>query len=351
MPNAMNIVPPVVGVTPGPEWATDINSILETQIAPHNHQPAQDGGVQLTQAALNITAPFNINNNQLAGVNNIALTSNVSVPAQTNALSDVAGNLYFRDGSGNAIQITAAGAINVNAIGGITGLAASDGRATYGAGVFSWEKTNGDQYAIMASGVTKIYNSALTNPVYSVAITNNATLAANKTLLLSPEDITLPQALPSQTGRIQLTSAGVMSAVPTATPRSFAVSNVAWDGTPTNKLTGGTYTPLGNKVLITLQGTATDFGLIMQNAGNAVTSAIRSYIVLNIGGVDVASYQYFGYDPVTSAGYGVCVAPGLSYVWTPSATGSPIVIQLKCYRLTSATIVYLSGAELLLTDI
>ena len=30
MPNSMNIVPPVPGTTPGPEWASDINDILTT---------------------------------------------------------------------------------------------------------------------------------------------------------------------------------------------------------------------------------------------------------------------------------------------------------------------------------
>ena len=351
----MNITPPVVGTTPGPEWAEQINNIITDQIATHNHQPSQDGGFQLTQDAINITSNFSINNHRLQGVNNIGLTSNVAVPADTNTISDVNGNLYFRDGSGNAIQITAAGAVNVNATGGITGLASSDGRATYGAGVFSWKKTNGDQYATMKNGVIQLFNSNLTNPLYSIAITNAATLGANKTFTLSPENITLPQALPLVTGRVSISSAGVMTSVGTATAQSYTISNVSADATPTNKLTSATYTTYGNKVLFNIEpaNAANNMYMVMANATTAANTAINATITLNINGVDVASWGYKEYDPINSSNVGLNINPALTYVWNPNgiAAGTAVPIQLKLSRSTTGTIVQMINAVLSARDI
>jgi len=354
MPNPMNITTPVPGTTPGPEWASQINDIITEQIATHNHQPAQDGGVALTQAALNINGNLPLNNNGLIGASEVRFNTQATTPLNVNTLQTYNGNLLFKDGNGNNIQITNAGGLNINVNGGINGLAGSDGTATYGtpAGTFTWKKTSGTQYATTQTGPVQVFNASLTNPAFSVALVNANTLSANKTLALSPENLTLPQTLPVSTGRMTLSPAGVMSSVPTATQGDFACSNVAWDATPTNRLsnTSATYTPRGNKVLITLEGSS-DGGLVMQNAGNTPTTAIRAFIEVRINGVNIGSYSYFSHDPNTSGGFGNVVAPGISLVWTPASTGTALSVQLICYRLTNATIVYLTGMRLKLTDI
>ena len=81
----MNIVPPVVGVTPGPEWADEINSILETQVAPHTHTGSPDGS-QLTQAALNINGTLTLNNNILSAAKSVAFATQVSEPVAVQQL-------------------------------------------------------------------------------------------------------------------------------------------------------------------------------------------------------------------------------------------------------------------------
>ena len=103
----MNLPIPIVGVAPGPEYAQDVNNCL-TLIDSHDHTPGF--GVQITPAGININTTFNINNQLLANVGGIQLTSQVVTPS-ISSIYESGTDLFFVDGLGNNIQITQNGGI------------------------------------------------------------------------------------------------------------------------------------------------------------------------------------------------------------------------------------------------
>ena len=102
---------PTVSVTIGPEWATELNVALTT-IDSHDH--SSDKGSKITPAGLSINASLDIQNNVFYNFSAVRFqeTDNALTGSEnTNALHSVSGNLYFTNGSGNAVQITSGGTI------------------------------------------------------------------------------------------------------------------------------------------------------------------------------------------------------------------------------------------------
>lgn len=107
----MSLPVPGVGLTFGPQWATDVNSCL-TIIDGHNHTPGY--GVAIPSAGININAdlPFNNNNLTLARALRMSPQSAVlTLPADINEVYVVGVDLYYNDGSGNNVRITQSGAV------------------------------------------------------------------------------------------------------------------------------------------------------------------------------------------------------------------------------------------------
>lgn len=119
---------PVVSVTPGPEYATQVNNSFTT-IDLHDHSPGS--GVQITPEGLNINSPLDIQNNGLFNVSYIDYTpvASHSTTASTYVIGD---ELYYRDGAGNQVQITLGGSVNAGA-GTITGLPSGTASAAFDA--------------------------------------------------------------------------------------------------------------------------------------------------------------------------------------------------------------------------
>jgi hypothetical protein len=102
---------PTVSVTIGPQWASELNAALETVDA-HDH--SSDKGARITPAGLNINANLDISNNVFYNFGAVRFQETgaaLTGSANANALHSVAGNLYFTNGSGNAVQITSGGSI------------------------------------------------------------------------------------------------------------------------------------------------------------------------------------------------------------------------------------------------
>lgn len=116
-PNMQLVVPEVL-VTTGPQYATQINSALDVVDA-HDHSPGK--GVRITPSGLNINTDLPFGNNAATGVKAVALQAQTSV-LTTGAVYNKGGNLFYRDGSSNEIQLTSGGALNVSSVGAITGL-------------------------------------------------------------------------------------------------------------------------------------------------------------------------------------------------------------------------------------
>lgn len=197
----MNLVIPVPGNDPGPDWANNLNISLTT-IDLHDHSTGK--GVQVTPSGLNINADLPFNNY------NITLPKTVRFTAQVSALSAVSPNLnclyvagvdlYYNDGNGNQIRITQTGSVTGSS-GTITGLPSGTASAAYSAGTFTFQSATLTSANIDAGSYVLRNNTAS-----SFGLTlQPPTLASNYSL-------TLPS-LPAQTNVMSLTSAGVIGSI------------------------------------------------------------------------------------------------------------------------------------------
>lgn len=117
----MGLPNPGVGVTSGPQYASDIYNCM-TIIDGHTH--TSGSGVPITTAAININA--NLSFNSFSAYNLNALTLNVlsgSAPNQSLYVTGV--DLYYIDGNGNQIKITAGGTVNATSNGISSGAASA----------------------------------------------------------------------------------------------------------------------------------------------------------------------------------------------------------------------------------
>lgn len=105
----MNLPVPVIGVEPGPQWASDVNSCF-TAVDQHNH--SSGSGVQITPSGINLNADLTLNNNNLTSIRSSRYTSQGSTLSNPNDLNCtyVSGvDLYYNDGNGNQVRMTQSG--------------------------------------------------------------------------------------------------------------------------------------------------------------------------------------------------------------------------------------------------
>jgi len=324
----MNIVPPVPGTTPGPEWASDINDILTTTIAEHNHV-GPNGGVALTQAAINIDDSVNMNGELLANSRAVQLASQGSAPSENGTVYNQGGNLYYKNSSGAAVQITNGAALSGVSVGSITGLAASDGQASYNSGVFSWEKTNGNQYADMNAGTLKVFSTSDINPIYGTVISQPNTLTANKVLQLPDINLYLPTAYPLiQTQVMSIGTTGIMAASPVYS--DIGTNNISTSFTTTGtSLVSSSIVGSGKCIMFVLRPTDGGSSAYLSLKNNAVSTEdtpIDVTLGLKIGGAYTDGFvqAYRAYDPVvyTNAAGGVRISPNFTFFYQPPSAGT-----------------------------
>lgn len=263
----MNITPPTPEVTQGPEWAQDINTILTTTIAEHNHQ-SPNGGVPLTQDALAIDGNLSLNGNQLTNVNAVGLETLNAPASGSNRLYNDSGDLYYTDGNGTNVRITENGSLSAASFGGISGLSGTQGSATFaGLSTFVWKK-EATEYATMENGPVKIYSGNDAAPTSGITLVGKDGLASDVTCSLSPFNTVLPQDLPVTQSFITLTTTGEQTAsvsfnkgITKGMVQSGSTGTsqlAAWvQTTPTTWQNSGlevTLTTTGNPVLLSLQG-------------------------------------------------------------------------------------------------
>ena len=108
----MNLNLPTVSVTLGPEWATSLNTAIET-VDSHDHTSGK--GTQIPTAGLNINANLDFNQFAIQNVNFHNMinrtTSSPSGSEFASSISVFSGNLYFTNSSGVAIQVTDGGGL------------------------------------------------------------------------------------------------------------------------------------------------------------------------------------------------------------------------------------------------
>lgn len=201
-PSTYMLLPvPAVGIDPGPQWATDINSCL-TILDQHDH--TSGNGVQITPAGLNINTDLPFINNNITDARSVRFfpqTTALVGATDIGCAYELNGDFYYNNSSGVAVQITNGSSL-AGATGSISGLVAP-ASATY-----------------VAIGTTFVWKSAATvsaNMDAGSIILRNLT-ASSKGLTLSPPaamgadyTVTLP-ALPGSQKIMTMDAAGAMAA-------------------------------------------------------------------------------------------------------------------------------------------
>lgn len=121
MSNSMNLNLPTVSTTPGPTWASNINTALTT-VAEHDH--SSGNGVKITPAGINIIADLAFQGNNVTGLRSARLDSQgaiVNGASDLGCLVNVNGDIWWVNNAGTGVQITTGGAINIASVGTIGG--------------------------------------------------------------------------------------------------------------------------------------------------------------------------------------------------------------------------------------
>ena len=316
----MNLPVPVVGVDPGPDWATQINNCLAL-IDSHTH--ATGSGVQINPSGININADLSI-----AG-NNLTLVRSTRFQNQTSTLSGVSdlncayssgtgGDLYYNDGSGNKIRLTQSGSI-VGTTGSIGGLV-SPASATYipASQKFVWQSAANTAANLDCGSV--IFRN-ITASSYGLTLAPPSSLALNYT-------ITLP-AIPAASGNfLTIDTSGNIS------------SNVKIDGT----------TLLNTSNTIAVQAS--------QLVDNSTTAASSNQIIVKDAGITAAKMAANSVATasiidanVTTAKLDATVQANLPKAWinfygtpisgTYSQSGTTVTVTMTSHGMSAGTKFYI----------
>lgn len=178
----------------------------------HDHTPGN--GVTIPVAGLNINDTLVMGSHAISEVEAVTFVNEGGAAGTERALYSRSGELMFRDGSGNQVQLTSAGAINVASSGGFAGdyvgvgaeASFADSTDTYN---FKQQDGGGfRQYAKGAFGGLDLYERKTYTtpgvPTTRVRLESPASLAASYT-------VTFPAAAPGSTSLVQVSSAGTLT--------------------------------------------------------------------------------------------------------------------------------------------
>ncbi len=276
----------VIGVTADPLWSNNITDDFDT-IDSHNHVPVSlggMGGVQISQAGLNITGDMSFNSWNIIGLRTWRMQPQSSTLAGANDMYCgyfVNGDFYINNSTGFAVKITSGNAINVASAGGIGGNYASSGALVYYTDAIStYTFTNATaQVAALSTGPITIqrpgsaFGTTIQNPV---SATGNVTLTSF--------------AAQPAAGAMAIDGAGQLSTIPLAygtyTPVGSGGLN-HFSGTVTFK--PAQYTRIGNIVSISGQlsfsgGTSNQNGIINITLPVATANFTQTYQAAGTGG-------------------------------------------------------------------
>lgn len=182
----MSMPVPVVGVDPGPQYASDLNSCL-TIIDAHDHSAGS--GVPITPNGLNINSdlPFGSNNaTSLRSTRFTAQLSPLALAADLGCLYVSGVDLYYNDENGNQIRITATGAV-AGTPGSISGLSAP-ASASYNSGTGTFIFQSGANIPGNLDGASLIIREQALG-ANGITLSSPSALAGNYNIQLPP---TLP---------------------------------------------------------------------------------------------------------------------------------------------------------------
>ena len=172
--NITSISKPAIGTETGPTWAENLNTSLDA-IDGHDH--STNKGIRITPAGVNINADLEFNQNSATELKNVIFDSSVTAATTAYSVYQASGNLYWRNGSGTAVQITTGSSVNAGA-GSISGMTSTDAGVTYadGSKTFNFFTDSGNEdYGKMAHADLLLFKYTNDNS----ADTDYITIAAN----------------------------------------------------------------------------------------------------------------------------------------------------------------------------
>jgi len=125
--NITSIAKPGIGTTAGPQWATDLNTSLD---AVDGHDHSTNKGVRINPAGISINADLEFNANSATELKNLIFDSSVTAATTSYSLYQASGNLYWRNNSGTAVQVTIGASVNAGS-GSISGMTSTDAGVVY----------------------------------------------------------------------------------------------------------------------------------------------------------------------------------------------------------------------------
>ena len=208
--NITAIAKPAVGTTSSPTWATDLNTTID---AVDDHDHSTDKGIRITPAGINVNAAFEYNSNDITELKTLSFDT-ATASTTSYSVYQSGGDLYWRNGSGTAVQITTGSSVNAGA-GSITGMSGTDAAVTYTnvAKTFNFfcDGANGD-IGKMAHADLLLYKFTDDNS----ADTDYITLACSAAASGSSGTITVP----AETGTLLTTATNFAGAINIATSNS-----------------------------------------------------------------------------------------------------------------------------------
>lgn len=197
----MGLTLPTVGVEPGPDWASELNSSLST-VDSHNHSPGQ--GVPITPDGLSISSDLSFLSNNALSLRSMRFTPQLSplaLGSDLGCLYEAGVDLYYNDGNGNQIRLTQSGSI-AGASGNITNLT-SPASVTYVSGTPAFVfQSDTSTAANLDAGALTIRKLTASSP--GIKLTAPSGLSGSYSL-------TLPAAPPASRSPLQMDSSGNVS--------------------------------------------------------------------------------------------------------------------------------------------
>lgn len=247
----MSLTLPVVGSTSGPEYA-ELNNAAFEEIDVHDHTSGK--GVKVPTAGININEDLSFAGFSPTSLESAVFQEVAGTPASRSVYVS-SGNLYFKNGSGTAVQITSGSSV-AGTPGTISNLGDGGSSAVFSdlAEDFSWY-FSGTSLAAFNIGDLRLY------PFDGINSYTNFIALKSPTVLSSNYSLTLPTALPASTSFVQVSSAGALSFSNTITQPILGPSGSV--SAPAYSFSGDTNTGVysgGSDVLYLVTG-----GTIAQN--------------------------------------------------------------------------------------
>lgn len=300
----MNLPSPIPGVTPGQDYA-DQNQACFTLIDSHNHSSGQ--GVQINPDGININTDFPMNNQNVISIKSLRLQDQLSSlvgVSDIGCLYRVSDDLYFNDGAGTPIQITANGAVS-GTPGSIANLV-SPASAAYVAGTstFVWQSAVNTPANMDGASFTFRKTTASS---FGITVSVPSGIASNYSIVWP--------ALPAQTNVVTLDSSGNLASI------TYDAVGQAMTSTGANAI-GATMNSTGANAVAASRTRST--GVTVSAGGVAISDTCGVFVTTNATPQDVTDLEV-----------------------TITTNGRPVVLLLVSDGSTSASSVsvYASGGS------